>query len=162
VRRPCRVTERDVDLRRVRHIVGLPAGDRLRKAELENGASIADSSAARNAGPSKVGRFVGLVRVHRLALHELALDREDRRKLVVPRLKRAHVLVDAEQRSRKSSTCGATRSGAPTPPSGRATPAPSRAAARRADSAASAAGQMLDESGVDARGALDRVRGRGT
>ena len=137
VRRPRRVAQRDVDLRG--ECAASSACQRVTacaKPSSENGAPIAASSAARNAGPSKRRSLVGLVRVHGLALHELALDGEDRRELVVPRLERAHLLVDAEQRrARKSSTCGATAIRSSDSALRSSDAGAARAAARRAASA---------------------------
>ena len=63
-----------------------------------SGAPISRSSCVAQRGRVERGRGVRAVRVHRLALHELALDDVERRELVMPRLERAHLVADAEQR----------------------------------------------------------------
>ncbi len=66
-----------------------------------NGAPSACSSSCLQCGAVEGGRRVGPVRVHRLALDELALDRVERRQLVVLRLQRPHVGLDAEERAQE-------------------------------------------------------------
>ncbi len=140
------------------------------KASSSNTARRARASSSRaQRGAVERRSGVGLVRVHRLALDELALDGEERRELVVPRLQRAHLGLDAEQRRR-----GSPRDAAPSAISSvrlglaRERVRVARAAARRSASAASALREMRDEQRVDARRALRRVevgeakvRGRG-
>ena len=101
VRRPRRVAQREVEVGGVRRLVGLPAGDGLRERELgvASGQRRADARAelARQRRAVERRGGVRLVRVHRLALDEQALDREQRRELVMRRLQRAHLGLDAEQ-----------------------------------------------------------------
>ena len=97
VRRPRRVAHRGVEGRGVCRLVLLPRRHRIRERELRERRAERrlDRGAQRRAVERR--RDVGLVRVHRLALHELALDDEERCQLVVARLERAHGRHDAEQ-----------------------------------------------------------------
>ena len=85
----------------MRGLVPLPRGDRVRERELERldadrGAEHAVELGAQRGSVDQCGG-VRFVRVHRLALDELALDGKQRRQRVVARLEGTHFGLDAEQ-----------------------------------------------------------------
>ena len=100
MRSPRRVALGELERRCIGRLVALPARDGLRKRELERLHAIGrpDQFVDAGAQPIAVERRgdVGLVRIHRLALHELTLDGVERRKLVMPRFERLHVRLDAK------------------------------------------------------------------
>ena len=73
--------------------------DRGREAELAPGPAERLFHLAPERRPVECGRGIRPMRVHRLALDELALDGVERRELVVSRLERAEIGLDAEQRA---------------------------------------------------------------
>ena len=160
VRRPRRVAGREVErlgMRRSRRPAS--AVTALANASSENGSPSRASSAARSAGAVERRGHVRLVRVHRLALHELALDGEQRRQFVM-RAPRARALPARCRRARR----GSPRRAAPPRAAGRPRPCARARRARRARRA-EALGQrrvgrveVREEGTVDGAGAGDRVQ----
>jgi hypothetical protein len=105
MRCPGRVALRDIDPLGIGGFVLQPLRDRPRKRELErlDAFSRADRSVdcGTQRGAVERRRDIGLVGIHRLALHELSLDGVERRQRVVLRLERLDVGDDAEQAGEK-------------------------------------------------------------
>ncbi len=101
VRGPGRVAQRDVELGGVSALVALPGGHRVGEAELAE--RLAQCGFELGAQRCAVERFRGLgpIRIHRLALDELALHDVKRRELVVQRFELTHFRLDPEQRRDK-------------------------------------------------------------
>ena len=96
---------REIERRRIGILVVLPARDRIRERPLEC-LDVGRRTEQRSELCAQVlaverGGCVGLVRVHRLALHELALDRVKRRERVMACLERLYFRGDAEQTGEK-------------------------------------------------------------
>ena len=140
VRRPRGIAQRHVERRGVRGLVLLPARHRVGEAELGERRAERALQLAPQRRPVERRRRVRPVRVHRLALDELALDRVERRQLVVPappaRARRPRCRTARRGSPRDAARA---RSAAPTRPCASSASGFARAAARRAASAASAA-----------------------
>jgi hypothetical protein len=103
----------------------LPSRHRFGEAELTERTSQRALELAPQLFAIERGSGLRAMRVHRLALDELALDGVERRELVVPLLERPHVALDPEQRAEKILEMRApARSAASIPPCAPARPAP--------------------------------------
>ncbi len=98
VRGPRGVAQCDVERGGIRRLVLLPARHRVGEPELRERLAQRGLQVAPQRRPVERRGRLGTVCVHRLALDEKALDGVERRQLVVPRLERAHVGLDPEQR----------------------------------------------------------------
>ena len=99
MQRPGRVTQREIELGRVRGLVGEPARDVRREGELvEASAEMAAQLALERAAVERL-RILRRDARRRPSLHELALDLMERRQLVVAVRQRRHFVHDAEELS---------------------------------------------------------------
>src|SRR6516162_11134702 len=101
MRGPRRIAKREVDLAGMRRFVRAPFADETREAELsvQRGQRLADErfQPQTQCIGVEASRIVGLVLVHRFALHDLALAGKERRQLALRRLQSAYLALDAEE-----------------------------------------------------------------